>query len=367
MARPKKEKSNRPDGEYEVKATIGKDFNGKLIRKSFYSKVSKANARAKAEQYKINQGICDALGEYYAEPPRMTFENWAVKWLETYKKGTVKEHTYYFTYESNLKKYIIPYFGKAHISSIRQIDIQGYFNAVRSDSGEALAESTLKKHLIILKSIFETAIDNELCSRNPVKNIKFQYANEMKKRKVYTSQQMKQVEEYAKQAGKFDVVILLNTGIRRSELLGLKCSDFDFENNTLHIQRGVVQTKGKIMIGKPKSESSDRVIPLSEDFACYMKDYMCPSEYYVISQSCEPTSPSTYARRFKRFMKSLNSETGLPALTPHELRHTYGTLLRERGADIYSIQKVLGHSDISVTAGVYVHNDIETLRKMLKI
>lgn len=48
----------------------------------------------------------------------------------------------------------------------------------------------------------------------------------------------------------------------------------------------------------------------------------------------------------------MEKEIGIPILTPHELRHTYGTLLRENGVDIYTIQKVMGHSDISVTIPV---------------
>lgn len=66
-------------------------------------------------------------------------------------------------------------------------------------------------------------------------------------------------------------------------------------------------------------------------------------------------------------MEKASKELNIPKLTPHELRHTYGTLLREKGVDIYTIQKVMDHSDISVTAGTYVHNDIEVLRKQLKI
>lgn len=66
-------------------------------------------------------------------------------------------------------------------------------------------------------------------------------------------------------------------------------------------------------------------------------------------------------------MVNMEKEIGIPILTPHELRHTYGTLLRENGVDIYTIQKVMGHSDISVTADIYVHNDINVLRKQMKL
>ena len=65
-------------------------------------------------------------------------------------------------------------------------------------------------------------------------------------------------------------------------------------------------------------------------------------------------------------MRKLHNEHNeVPVVTAHELRHTYGTYLRRHGADIYTIQKLLGHKDINVTAEIYVHNEIDTLRNVL--
>ena len=364
MGRPRKETPNRADGLYEVKVTIGKDFNGKLIRKSFYSSVSKADAKAKAEQYKIDQAVYKATGEL-PEPSVMTFEKWANKWLDTYKKGVVKDHTYHFTYKSNIDKYLIPYFGKAHLMDIQQIDIQKYFNTVRSDSGEPLAKSTLDKHKLILKSMFDAAIDNDLCYKNPVKNIRFQHVSDSAVKKVWTKEQAETAEKYARHCWCLDIVLYLNTGLRRSELLGLKWEDIDFEENTLHVQRAVVQTKGKIVVDKPKSATSDRIVPFSADFGKYLKKFQSDNEYVIGNDGI--MSPATYSKHFHDFMKKLSAATGVPELTPHELRHTYGTLRREEGVDIYTIQKVMGHADISITASIYVHNDIDVLKKQLNL
>ena len=364
MGRPKKEKPNRRDGLYEVKITVGKSLSGKPVRKSFYSSVSKADARAKAEQYKIERAVCEATGER-PQPKNMTFETWAYKWLETFKKGTVKQTSYENTYKFHIERYFVPYFGKAHIADIQQIDVQKYFNTVRSFSGKPLSNSTLKRQKIVLKAVFESAIDNDLCYKNPVRNIKFPNVSEKFQKTTFTREQAEKVEEYAKKEGRIDVVILLNTGIRRSELLGLQWSDIDFDNKIMHIQRAVTQVKGQILVDKPKTTSSERLIPFGTDFGEYLKTFV-NDNIYVIGTS-EPLSPSAYAGSFRSFMKTASAELGVPNLTPHELRHTYGTLMRERGVDIYTIQKVLGHSNISVTAGIYVHNDIEVLRKSLKL
>lgn len=367
MGRPKKEKPNRKDGCYEVKITIGTAVDGTLIRKSFYSTKSKEAARQKAEQYKINQAMQEKTGLCF-QKNRTLFAAWALEWLETYKKGKVKDQTYYFTYQINVEKYLIPFFGKMRLQSIHQIDVQRYFNTVRNaETGARLSASMLDKHKMILNSLFNAAIDNDLCFKNPVKNLKIE-AKQKQERHVYTAEQAKAAEQYAMQHERYDIVLLMHTGLRRSELLGLQWEDLDFEKKLIHVQRAVTQTKGGILIDKPKTATSVRYIPIS-DFLVSMLEKMKHSGLYIISGKSpnEPMKPHTYADHFSDFMKRMQKETGLPILTPHELRHTFGTLLRENDVDIYTIQKVLGHSDITVTSSIYVHNDIEVLRKRLKV
>ena len=86
-----------------------------------------------------------------------------------------------------------------------------------------------------------------------------------------------------------------------------------------------------------------------------------------MSNSKQITSPSYITHVLKRYMKQLHEKTDLPELTAHELRHTRGTELRRKGVDIYTIQKLMGHKDINVTANIYVHDDVETTRKAAKI
>lgn len=368
MGRPKKEKPNHATGMYEVKVTVGHTFDGKPVRKSFYSSVSKAAAKAKAEQYKIDQAVAEQTGETFVGKEEC-FDTWAIKWLETYKQGKVKEHTYEFTYKKNVEKYLIPFFNHAKLKNIKQIDIQKYFNKVKNlESNLPLSNSVLNKHKMILKSIFDAAIDNDLCYKNPVKNINFPNVSIKKQRPVYTFQEVEKLEKYAIKQNRYDIILLLGTGMRRSELIGLMWDDIDMTNKTIHIQRAVTQTTGKVVIGETKSETSNRYIPISDNLISVINLIPRESEYVISGEKPDkPIVPHSYADKFERFMEKASKELNIPKLTPHELRHTYGTLLREKGVDIYTIQKVMGHSDISVTAGTYVHNDIEVLRKQLKI
>lgn len=365
MPRPKKEQPNRKDGLYEVKITTGKTLEGKLIRKSFYSSISKDDARRQAEEWKVSQKVAQQTGNIFVEKS-VTFADWARKWLETYKEGKVKEHTYHFTYRTNVENYLIPYFGQAALENIRQADVQKYFNQ-KSTGKKQLAQSTLEKHKMILHDIFEKAIYNDLCYKNPVVNIKFQ-AKKISERAVWNAKQAEAAYTHAKTNPNYTgIAIMLQTGIRRSELIGLMWDDINFNDNLIHIQRAVVPTTGKIVEGGTKTEQSNRIIPISDDFKNYLLSFSRESDYVLCNKQGERLSPNTYAYQFKNYMRKFAEETALPILTPHELRHTYGTVLRERGVDLYTIQKVMGHADISITAKIYVHNDIEVLKKNLGV
>ena len=78
-------------------------------------------------------------------------------------------------------------------------------------------------------------------------------------------------------------------------------------------------------------------------------------------------SVNAFAKKATIKLKKMSEECNIPYLTLHELRHTYGTVLRERGVDIYTISKLLGHSSIGVTSSIYIHNDVEVLRRAMNI
>ena len=353
MPRPKKQKEqpNRADGLYEVKVTIGRTVDGKLLRKSFYSSTSKDDARRQAEEYRIERAVTERT-EGMAIDINPTFCSWARTWLRIYKKGNVKDYTYEYTYRVNVENYLIPFFGGARMGDISQAAVQTYFN-----QHNHLAESTLKKHKLILNDIFEQGINNRLCLHNPVRGIKVVSRKAKAEKRVYNLDQAEIAREYARtHEGGLGVYIILSTGVRRSELLGLEWPDIDVAAETVTVD------------GDLKSDASHRIIPIGRDTAAHLKQLWKPQGYVIPGKDGEGSClVRTFDKRYRAFVTRMCVETGLPYLTPHELRHTYATVLRERGADLYSIQMVMGHSDISVTAGIYIHNDLEVLRKGLKL
>jgi len=362
LPRPKKEKPNRSDGRYEMKITIGKTIKGKPIRKSFYSYVSKEDAQKQADEWLIEKEVANRTGSSFVTRS-CTFADWSKKWLETYKKPKVKPHTYDYTYRVNVEKYMIPYFGTRNLTDITQAFIQEYFN----DHNDKLAQSVLKRHLGILKSIFEQAVNNDLCYKNPVRDIVYKSKKPDVEKHAYTEAQSNAAQRYAIacQDGLF-VYLVLNTGLRRSEALGLMWRDIDFKEKTVSVKRAVTPDTITPQDGDLKSEHSYRTIPVSDEFVNQMKK-ISKSKGYILGDANNFCTIDAFDWHYKKFMNKMSHDLSIPYLSPHELRHSFGSVLYERGVDIYTISKVMGHADISITAKIYVHGTTEALRKSLKL
>lgn len=362
MARPRKEKPNRADGLYEVKITIGKKLDGTLIRKSFYSSISKLEAKKEAEQYKINREVSDRMGLGFVSKD-IDFTSWANEWLETYKKPNVKLSTYENTYKNTVCNHLIPCFGAAKLSDITPIDIQKFYNTKCCN----LSDSAINKIKICLNAIFSVAIDNDLCAKNPCKNVTIPKANEKTIKRTLSLEQTLLASEFAKQhVYGLDIMLLIELGLRRSELMGLMWSDIDLDNRYVEINRGVTLEGNKVHVGNPKSKTSIRKLPISTEFALYLTPHKSAG-FVIPNANGGAMSPNNWERRrYSKFMGDLiDKYPDIPRLTPHEMRHTCGTNLYNKTGNIYAVSKFLGHADINITTKIYVHSDIESLRQTL--
>lgn len=347
-------KKKRSDGRYEYKATIGRSFDGKPIRKSYYSNVSLADAKKKASEDRVSRELALRTGTAYRTEGE-TLRDWAQTWLEVYKKPEVTENTYISSYKAPVEKYLLPYFGDAHLMDIRPVDVKAFFAA-----HQHLSESYLKKLKVCIIGIYEAAAENGVYCVCPVRRrTKLTSTAEKTEKRVYTDDQITLVKSAAIDKKCPQVFVLLDTGLRRGELCGLMWSDVDFDNRILRIRRTVRVTHGVTSIGEPKKGSS-RDLPMSAELKNILSTLPRSSAYVFPNRRGKPRDPNALGLTIKRFMDALPDE--IPRLTAHELRHTYGTMLRRHGVDLHTIQKLLGHRDIEVTANTYVHAEIDTMR-----
>ena len=366
-------KKSRPDGLYEKKITVGHGSDGKPIRLSFYGHSDK-EIEAKLKEYYKQEA-------YGTIDKSISLADWADKWLATYKEGNVRGKTYEM-YESCIEKHIKPHFKKSFLAYIKPVDIQTFLN-----SKSALSQSLLEKLKITLGGIFETAIANELIVRNPVKGIKPKSDKRSQPRLSYSAEEAGQLIEFAKtHKDGAAIIVLLKTGLRRGELCGLKWSDVDFKTNTITVRHSVSLVGGSAVLDMPKTESSKREIPFDDGLAKVLaliprfttsKKISVQHGFVFVNSKGKMLNPGNWSKRtYADFMKDYQNnyaaeyeknhgkapETLPRTLDPHELRHTFGTLLYESTKDIYITSKTLGHSSVDITAKIYVHENSETKR-----
>ena len=281
--------------------------------------------------------------------------------MKIYKKPFVDDNTFRFTYYYPTKCHLLPYFGPADMNSIRPIQIQHFFY-IKSN----LSQSELNKLHMILVTAYRTAIDNGICKRSPMSYINYKSGRKKNEKHVYSDEQIDKVEQYSLKNFP-EIVFSLQTGIRRGELCGLKKTDIDLTNKCFSVNRSISEVHGGGIKEMPPKWNSHRDIPLSKLAIKALQLSNNSNSLFAFPNKCgKAQSPSGYSNRLQRFMRKVERDCDCPQLTAHELRHTFGTMLRRKGVDIYTIQKIMGHKDINITANTYVHNELETLRCSLK-
>ena len=303
------------------------------------------------------------------------FSDWAVQWLESIH-GTIKENTYEATYRNSVFNHLIPYFGNRYIDSIKPIELQIFLN----QSANRFSVDTVKKFKSCLKQIFDDAVYNGYCEKNPCYKLKTphnQYTDTIEEdNNIYTPEQMFLIEDFAfKHRFGLDILLLLETGMRRGEMLGLPWENVDLNNKAIYIKQALALIKENntlvAKIGPPKNKSSNRVIPISTDFTAYLANQkkLSSSEYVIHNKENGIINPRTWQRRhYDVFMSDLQKEyVDMPVLNPHRLRHSKASKWVNEGLNLYAIAKALGHSDLNMLKKRYAHSDLEEVRKLLNL
>lgn len=359
MPRKNSKKKKRKDGLVEIKRNCGTDHLGRQIRKSFYGKTKK-EAEEKYIQFMM-------AGSDPTPAKKYSFVDWMDRWLADYKEPNISDQTYQRTYLP-IRRELAKKFPRRQLQSFQPVEWQHYFNAAAFRSG-----SYLNKRKMFLTGLFQAAVDNDLIDKSPMRGVIVPNGAPAKEKRAYTNDQYKKVLAFAQSdpdgLGPF---IMLKYGLRRSELLGLMWKDIDFTEKTLHIERAVRMDHGIAELGPTKTKRSNRTLPLDDDFIEHLK--MVPrSSIYVMGafgDGNKPRNPDTWVReRFGAYCARLTDALpDIPVLSPHELRHTFGSILYNAGVDIVTISRMMGHSKIDVTVNTYVHSDVEDLRNnLLKI
>ena len=248
---------------------------------------------------------------------------------------------------------------QASLKSITPSDIREFLLSLHN---QGLSSRSIARSLSSLKSFFKYLVAENLIGENPVETL------ETPKiwRKLPKTISLNQVESLLNQPDvdtslglrdKAMLEVLYATGVRVSELISLKLND-------LNLEVGFLRSYGK--------GGKERVIPLGEVAQSYLKAYLaegrpkllkgtsCPALF--ISQRKGPMTRQAFWKILKHYVLKAGISI---TVSPHTLRHAFATHLLERGADLRSVQQMLGHSDISTTQ-IYTHVVQKRLREVFE-
>ena len=191
----------------------------------------------KEVQEKLTAALNDINNNIYIEPNKMTVGQGTQKWLKDYKRNSIKPTTY-SAYECIVIKHIVPELGMYKLKSLRNDMVQHFVNNL-VDRG--IRTSYIVQIVAVLKSALEQAVDNGLIMKNPAKRVEMPLRQEVKRR-VLTVEEQKKLMEVAKGYRYGNMILLmLGTGLRIGEAMGLTWSDIDFENRTLSVTKSAVK------------------------------------------------------------------------------------------------------------------------------
>jgi integrase len=340
----------RQDGRWEAKFKV--EETGKY--KSLYAPTEKeAYKKLQDALYQQNQGTL-AIGR------DQTVKQFLEYWLEDVEKPDVRVGTYVGN-RVLVHKHLIPGIGHIKLQKLTPQRVQSFY-ATKLKGGTS--SSRVKQMQGVLHKALDHARDIKLVGMNAAEGVKLP-KYEKHKPQVLSPEQARLLLNKARERGLETVLALaVGTGMREGEILGLRWSDFDFVKSVLQISRTVDYIPGYGFVeGKPKTQSSERAILLPQFLVVLLKAHRAlqletrlkAGTKWIDRDLVFPNGMGNYQfdtslrRQFYRVLDVAE----LPRMRFHDLRHSAATILISMGVPANVVQKLLGHSDVATTLGIY--------------
>lgn len=355
----------RKDGRWEARYKKGIGEDGKLRYGYCYG----STYRDAKEKVEVKKQLL-YLGQPEASSRnKKTLAQYCDEWLIV-SKNKVKESTM-VKYEAAIRNHIKPYFG-GYLPQTITTEMTADF-ANRLIIGKKLAAKTVNDVTVILKSVLKYIARTQKGFDMIEVAVPKYSAKEIRVLSIEEQQRLVRYLLTDIDAFKFGVLFALMTGLRLGEVCALRAKDISLTEKTVSVRETVQRIKNlepygaktKIVFTKPKSDTSARVVPLTNTaFALCQEKVRCfsPDAFLLTGSEAKCIEPRTMQFRIKKFSK----DCGIDNMHFHVLRHTFATRCVEVGFEIKSLSEVLGHSTPRITLERYVHSSIEFKRKNME-
>ena len=391
------EQQNR-DGRYEYRYY---DIQG--IRRSVYSwRLVETDSIPQGKRYKpplrelehqIQRDLEDGIQTHTAK--RMTLNDLFDHYMELkYELKTSTRTNYQYMYDHYVRETI----GHKDIASFRYSDIRTFYNSLLRE--HSFRSSTMETIHSLLHPVFTLAIRNNLIRSNPsdgvLADIKKGNKWERHKKHALTEAQQTAFMQFVANSVRYRqwgplFTVMLGTGCRVGEVIGLRWEDCDFAEETISINHSLLYRKKEpggaceFLVSTPKTEAGIRVIPMAAEVKRALEcerelqaevgasDIVIDgySNFIFTSQTGGILSPHTVNRAIERIRTAYNNQETdlanqeqrepqlLPHFSAHTLRHTFCTRFCEHETNLKVIQEIMGHASITTTMDVYNEATLE--------
>ena len=373
--------------------TLGRKPDGKLDRKTFTGETRticierrEAYKEQKEQEKLLEQERLVTLTEDekrgHSLESETLFSEAFPEWLKLYKAPPTRKSSTYTSYLNIYDVHYNGYFGEKMLFEITQDVVQQYYkekqlNGARKDGKEGgLSPKTIRNHHMILKDFFRYALKKYKLTDNPTLDTDRPEVHTPKMRVLDQDEMVLFLKEVIRETQRTAILFDFCTGLRAGELLPLEVSDLNPKTQSIEIQRNLVRVstdainlgdpniriinydpnkKTHVIIQEsPKTDASNRVIPLSDDLfellfkhLLFIQQSDWPNPYNLLFPSTKGTylDPKSYEIR----LTAISKRCEMKKVNPHALRHTFATRLIEQDVALTTVKELMGHTSVATT------------------
>ena len=352
---------NESRNHFEGQVSVRVNANGKSVRR-------KVTGRTRAEVTKKMSEVRDRCSHGPGLPSDVTVGDWLRYWISSVLPSANIASATRENYETLCARYLIPRIGRIRLVKLTPADVRAMLNSMNSDdyssNTQRLARAALRRALRVAEA--EGYVPRNVAGLTD--GVKL---DPKKSRTMQPSEVKDLLSSIIGDRIEPILNVLLATGLRRSEVLGLCWGDVDLlvSPATLQISHALKRERSGLVFGDPKTKRTKRVLYIPDVTARILREHRVAQkrerlefgpgwggewvehDFVFTSPVGTPIDPSNFAKALSR----ATEVAGLGSWSPHEFRHTAASLMIASGVPLKQASEALGHSSIAVTADVYGH------------